>query len=144
MGVFEFCKNVLALDSSEIITITIENINEKKAIELNQSQLIKGYDSNGKEMPKYTKKTKQIKAETGGFLSPSGRIALKDTGDFFNEMRIDKKDDFFAITSEDEKRTMLQNRYGKDVLGLNDKDQNTIIEETRKPTIKEIENRLYK
>lgn len=143
MGIFKFCKNVLRLKTNDIVSISIENVNDKKAIELNQQQLIKGYDSNSNEMPEYSKRTKQIKAETGGYISPSGRIALKDEGDFFNDMRVFKEPEFFALTSEDQKTNMLIDRYGKDVLGLTEKDSETIIQETRTKTIEEIEKRIY-
>lgn len=49
---------------------------------------------------------------------PPGPIKLYDTGAFYRGILIDVRGDIFIMESADPKSTMLQNRYGKDILGL--------------------------
>lgn len=65
--------------------------------------------------PFYTARTVAIKAKKG---QPTDRVTLKDTGDFYAGILIDVRGDLFVIESADWKNSMLQDRYGENILGL--------------------------
>lgn len=144
MNFWNFRDNLKSLTDEKITEIAIDVIDDNKAIKLNQDQLVKGYDSNGVEMPKYTKNTIRIKQEEGGYISPSGRIALKDKGDLFNDMKVFKEPDFMSIFSTDKKYNLLIGRYGKDVFGLTEKDSEITLKESNPRLIKKMQEILTK
>ena len=139
-----FRKNLKALTDDVIIETAIKVTDDNQAIKLNQDQLIKGYDSNGVKMKKYTKNTINIKKAEGGYISPSGRIALKNKGDFFNDMKVFKEVDFMAIFSTDKKYNLLIDRYGKDPLGLTEKDTDKLLTSSQKELTEALEKKLFK
>ena len=138
MDFFKFRENLKKLTESKIISLAIESIKEKDVTFLNQEQLKIGYDSNNKEMPRYSKKTLEIKRKKGGYISPSGKIALRDKGDLWDKMKVFKEVDFMSVFSTDKKYNLLIDRYGKDVFGLNKKDTEAVLENSQSELHKKI------
>ena len=144
MDFWTFRNNLKTLTPEKITEVAIQEIDNNKVIKLNQDKLVSGFDSEDKPMPNYTKNTIALKKESGGFISPSGKIALKDKGDLFNDMQVFKQPDFMSIFSTDEKYQMLIDRYGKDVFGLNEKDAKTALDESNPKFIKRLQEILDK
>ncbi len=88
-------------------------------IELNQEQLYEqGADSKGKQLEPYSFATMNIKKKKGQVFN---RTTLKDTGKFYKSFRIIVRSDGFIIDAEGEKEdSNLFERYGIDILGLNE------------------------
>lgn len=91
-------------------------------IELNQEQLYEqGADSKGNPLEPYSRLTMQIKRRKGQRYD---RTTLKDTGKFYKSFRIIVESDGFVITANGQKGDQnLFDRYGIDILGLNDVNQ---------------------
>jgi hypothetical protein len=84
---------------------------------LQRGQLFQGVDRNDLAIsPPYSSRTIAIKKTKG---QPIDRVTLKDTGDFYRGILIDVRGDLFVTESADEKNLSLQNKYGKDIFGLN-------------------------
>lgn len=79
---------------------------------LQREQLFQGLTSTGRTLPDYSFRS------VFQFGKPPGPIKLFDTGAFYRGILIDVRQDIFITESADEKSTMLQNRYGADILGL--------------------------
>jgi hypothetical protein len=88
-------------------------------IELNQEQLYEqGADSKGNQLEPYTFATMNIKRKKGQVYN---RTTLKDTGKFYKSFRIIVQSDGFIIQANGQKEEMnLFDRYGIDILGLNE------------------------
>jgi hypothetical protein len=88
-------------------------------IELNQEQLYEqGADSKGHQLEPYTFATMNIKRKKGQRYD---RTTLKDTGKFYKSFRIVVQSDGFIIQADGQKEEMnLFDRYGIDILGLNE------------------------
>ena len=97
MNIWQFTDKLNTLTESKLVEISINAIKEKDVIFLNQEHLKMGYDSNNKELPEYSKNTLKIKEKTNGYISPSGRIALRDTRKIFDAMDVRKEKDFLAL-----------------------------------------------
>jgi hypothetical protein len=123
---------LLSLDIDEI-AFEISKTNEFKrlVIELNtegeaSSQLYElGEDSTGKSLGKYTPFTISEKRKKG---QPTDRVTLKDTGDFYSSFQVLPFKGGFIIDADPIKEdTNLFDRYGEDILGLNDENLQLII-----------------
>lgn len=75
-------------------------------------QLAQGLRSDDSTLPEYSFRS------VFQYGKPPGPIRLYDTGDFYRGILLDVRKDIFILESADPKSTMLQNRYGKDILGL--------------------------
>ncbi len=113
------------------IKIAVESINDDDVIEANQNSLEQGIRPDGKEFEPYSEVTLEIKRANGGFISQSGRIALKDTGSFFDSMRVVKKDTFAEITATDSKTSMLVGGYGEEILDVPESEKQPILDKSR-------------
>jgi hypothetical protein len=82
------------------------------AIGEQREQLSQGLRSDGSFLPDYSFRS------VFQYGKPPGPIRLYDTGDFYRAMLMDVRQDIFILESADPKSTMLQNRYGEDILGL--------------------------
>lgn len=82
------------------------------ATDAQRQQLHQGVRSDDTVMPEYSFRS------VFQYGKPPGPIRLYDTGAFYRGIMIDVRQDIFIIESADEKNTMLQNRYGKEILGL--------------------------
>lgn len=81
-----------------------------KAAELNREQLSKGLKASGKELPPYS-----VSSQKRG---KTGLIKLYDTGAFYGGIGALAESNKVIFFSDDSKSTMLQQKYGDDILGL--------------------------
>lgn len=91
--------------------IAIENT-ATAATDAQKNQLSQGLRRDDMLMPSYSERSVRV------YGKPPGPIKLYDQGDFYKGIFIDVRGPKFAIESSDIKNTMLQDRYGKDILGL--------------------------
>ncbi|MGF7219088.1 hypothetical protein GGR92_005268 [Spirosoma lacussanchae] len=99
-----------------VLDSTIER-NETVITDLNRDQLDKGLDSNGKSLGQYS----SVKYK--GRLRP---VDLLDTGAFRGSIYTDPFGSGFSISATDEKTEKLTNRYGPDILGISEADQQRV------------------
>lgn len=85
--------------------------------DLNRSQLEKGERADESVLPNYSP------VSVNQFGKPPGSMRLFDTGDFYEGIKPIFDDDGFDLTGLDEKTTMLVERYGEMILGLNDENK---------------------
>ena len=83
-----------------------------EATQQQRLQLQQGLRSDDSTLPEYSFRS------VFQYGKPPGPIRLYDTGAFYRGMLLDVRKDIFILESADPKSTMLQNRYGKDILGL--------------------------
>lgn len=101
--------------------------NEDLILKMNtESQLYeKGVDNEGKKLkPKYTLSTTKAKKKKG---QPTNRVILKDEGIFHDSFYIYYTQDGFEIMTSDPIEPYLTYKYGKELLGLTDKNLNIVI-----------------
>lgn len=111
---------------------------EKEIIEaIVQNQLYeRGINGTGVEIMSYkpyrprTIKNKQRKGQ------PYNRVTLKDTGEWYNSLRLVYDVDGFFITSTDEKNTYLKKKYGPTILRLTNENLSMILNKYIRPNLK--------
>ncbi len=111
---------------------------EKEIIEaVVQNQLYeRGINGTGVEIMSYepyrprTIKNKQRKCQ------PYDRVTLKDTGEWYNSLRLVYDVDGFFITSTDEKNTYLKKKYGPTILRLTNENLSMILNKYIRPNLK--------
>lgn len=111
---------------------------EKEIIEaVVQNQLYeRGINGAGVEIMSYepyrprTIKNKQRKGQ------PYNRVTLKDTGEWYNSLRLVYDTDGFFITSTDEKNTYLKKKYGPTILRLTNENLSMILYKYIRPNLK--------
>ena len=112
-------KKVEAFDPA---ALAIESIEETKDViaDLNAEQLYTGKRSDGSDItPQYSPITIEIKKEKG---QPTDRVTLRDTGEFYQGLRVDVQGEEVRVYSTDEKSEDLFKRYAtpkKNIFGLN-------------------------
>ena len=77
-----------------------------------------------------TIKNKQRKGQ------PYNRVTLKDTGEWYNSLRLVYDVDGFFITSTDEKNTYLKKKYGPTILRLTNENLSMILNKYIRPNLK--------
>ncbi len=95
----------------------------------------KGENRKGVELASYapySRATIAIKREKG---QPTGRVTLRDTGDFHRSFFIEYTSDSFEITASDHKTYDLVKEYGEDIFGLTDEHFKDIAEHYVKPEL---------
>jgi hypothetical protein len=92
---------------------------EEVIVKAVQNQLyIRGVNSRGtkiKSYAPYTATTVRIKKQKH---QPTNRVTLRDTGSFYELMRVIYEPDGIRITSDDLKTDALIDKYGPEILGL--------------------------
>lgn len=114
-----------AIEGFDPLDATLDAIleNEKKAIELNQDQLLGGTDAFQEKLKEYRD---DEYAELKNRMNPKpgyGTPDLKFTGDFYKGFFIDVMsldEGYFELDSTDEKAESLTERYGEAIFGLDD------------------------
>ena len=109
------------ISTDELIGIVQDALNEEKEyiLILQKQQLAKGEKADGTSTPRYSPKTIKVR-EVEGNPVKGERIALYDTGDFWNKMWVLAVNGELEIYSSDGKTEMLLATYGENVLGLTD------------------------
>ena len=109
------------ISTDELIQIIQDALNEEKEyiLILQKQQLAKGEKADGTSTPRYSPKTIRVR-EVEGNPVKGERIALYDTGEFWNKMWVLAVNGELEIYSSDGKTEMLLATYGENVLGLTD------------------------
>lgn len=123
-----------AIDTDKIVRETMEE--SADAIkQKNQEQLFAGENSAGTDIePFYKPLTIAIKQSKG---QPTDRVTLRDTGSFYQGIYVSVQGDKLITDSTDSKSAKLQDKYGDQIFGLNDKFSSEVIRETIRPVFKE-------
>lgn len=92
---------------------------EDTIIDMNIGQMYdSGEDRTGKKItPEYAPETVRIKREKG---QPTNRVTLRDTFDFQKSIWVQYYPDSFEIKASDWKTEKLTEKYGDEILGLQD------------------------
>lgn len=94
--------------------------------QLNKNQLLDNKLIDGSLLPNYAERTYSFKKEKGTYISPAGRWALLDYGDFYNKFLVKAINGELILDSEDGKtgiiEGMVSQRTGKQnmIFGLTD------------------------
>lgn len=123
------------IDVSLSAQVAIENT-ASAATEQQRLQLNQGLKSDGNYLPDYSFRS------VFQYGKPPGPIKLYDTGAFYRGINIDVREDIFILDSLDEKVTMLENRYGREILGLGAAAKVNYIRTLQPEFIKQIKNYL--
>ena len=115
-----------AFDRNEIVI---------KDFQVNKQMFDKGEDSKGKKIsPMYTLRTKAIKRIK---RQPINRVTLRDTGDFHRSIIVNAKPDEVEITTTIPYAKYLFQKYGDDILGIQEELLQEFAQKYILPTIKE-------
>lgn len=107
------------------------NETAKAYTDLQREQLFSGINEQGDQItPEYSPRTVAIKRKKG---QPTDRVTLRDTGDFYQGIFMDPREDIYVIDSADEKSGALQKKYGEEIFGLAPKNQDTYVEQNLEP-----------
>ena len=117
---------------------------DDEAIAIMQDRLEEGTQANGNGFAEYSEATIGIKQSNGGFISQTGRIALKDTGNFYDSMYLRKENTFAEITSDLPLAEKLPRDWGDHIFDVSVEENNEIFERKRDKYIKNIENFIFK
>jgi hypothetical protein len=127
---------VKALDTDAIIEQSIVETKETIA-DLNAEQLFTGKRSDGSEiLPSYSDRTIAIKEQKG---QPTDRVTLRDTGSFYQGIRVEVEGARIVINSTDEKNESLNKKYSTakgNIFGLSIPFKREYLNEKLRPTFK--------
>lgn len=88
-----------------------------KATNTQEQLFTLGQDSNAQSLGSYAESTKRIKIRK---RQPIDRVTLKDTGAFYESITVIATDKEVIIETSIEYAKWLVNRYGKEILGIQD------------------------
>ena len=112
-----------AVDAAKPLKSLIEQLNA------NNQLLQSGSDGTGLPVtPNYTTTTIRYKRRKG---QPTNRVTLKDTGDFHESITAVFNGSEIELIATDPKTGKLVQKYGKDILGLDDKSIATLLDKLR-------------
>jgi len=89
--------------------------------------------------PPYRPLTIQIKQAKG---QPTGRVTLRDTGDFHQSFSVVWQPTQFVITASDPKTGKLVQKYGREIFGLNDAGLQELVDNVRPELIASLRKEL--
>lgn len=122
--------------------------NQDLIIELNtEGQLfLKGVDSTGKDLSDIGGDYSEFTIQEKKFKSlPFDHVTLFDEGDFYDTFAVDVMKDAILIEANTIKEGQdLQDRWGTDILGLNDESLTILIDEIIPEIIEFVKNRLLR
>ena len=131
------------IDLSAAFTFAINTKIKDRIIELNTiDQLFNtGKDANGDSLGEYTPFTVEAKKSKGARFD---HITLKDTGHFYNSFTVRFDGDDIIIDADDSSMydSPLTVEFGQDIIGLDDKSLDIIIELIRPELIQYVRNVL--
>lgn len=133
-GLKEFQKNAAKLAIDALMSV------DYVVVDMNFSEQLATEGVNRNNVPimdykPYSPATVWYKQSKG---QPYDRVTLKDGGDFHSDGQLERVDDLTAeIISTDSKSEMLQDKYGKEILGLKPDNMVELREHYIKPYLKE-------
>lgn len=125
----------------ELPKLAIKVIDDED-LDIVRKRLEQGEYDDGSSFPEYKPLTLSIKRETGGFVSQSGNIALKDTGGFHNSLKLDKRGDYAEMTSNDSVVGKLVTRFGDEIFDVSQDEATEMVIQKRDKLIEELEKFL--
>lgn len=133
-GILTMLKKFEAINTDKICVDTVKE--SADAIEVkNKEQMYAGESSTGGDiLPEYKPLTVFIKTRKG---QPTDRVTLHDTGSFYQGLYVSVNNDRIVTGSTDSKTEKLEDKYGENIFGLNDKFSIEVVQETMKPIFKE-------
>lgn len=132
--------NMQRLNPNRLMRDVIDETSVKaQIIDLNQSQMFdKGIDAKGETLGDYS----QVSVTKYG--KRPGHIQLKDTGEFYDSMKVNVDDDKFIIIGDTDKGDVdLANVY-PDVLGLTTESKEEILPEIAQRLSEKIKTEILK
>lgn len=110
---------------------------EEEVIEaITQDQLynrgVNGDDTEIMSYAPYAPSTIKKKIKKG---QPYNRVTLRDTGEWYNSLRLVYDVDGFVVTSTDDKNKYLKKKYGPKILKIDRANLNKIIKEKVRPVL---------
>jgi hypothetical protein len=121
----------------------VEQLSDEEILKANHESLLRGEIPNAGFTDPYSFLTLQIKNETGGFISPSGLIAFRDTGAFWSSMFVAKNGNEAFIDAVDDKTDMLTAEWGDEILGVPDENKPEIVKEAEPRFYDEVNKKLW-
>jgi hypothetical protein len=121
----------------------VEQLSDEMILKSNHSELLEGRIPNSGATRPYSTFTIMAKQRSGGFISPSGMIALRDTGAFWSSQEVIKKDNMAFIDASDPKTDMLAEEWGDEILDVPDAAKPEIIEEAEPRFYDEVNKKLW-
>lgn len=104
-----------------------------KGIQTDVQLFSKGEDSQGLTIhPDYADSTISLKISKG---QPTDRVTLKDTGNFYNSIRVIAEQDRLIIETSISYAKFLVDKYGEDILGIQDMEMKEFFLRFIKPEI---------
>lgn len=135
MNLFAFRDRLMEFDLLEEVRQVIIDTGQN-LVNFNQEQLYEGIRSDSSTIePEYAELTKIIKAAKG---QPFDRVTLKDTGDFYDSIKVDVNSDTFELFATDEKTVKLVTKYGDSILGITDSSKRRYINEIFRPRLEDV------
>ena len=137
MDVFEQAKRTVSELKQSLNQIVKETFEKNgyviKEIQT-QKQLYQGEDSKGSFIrPAYKPMTIRIKMKKG---QPTDRVTLKDTGKFYNNIKVIANETFVEVTTSIEYSKELFKKYGNNILGIQEELLRDFAEQYILPNIK--------
>jgi hypothetical protein len=131
----EYLNKVRQIDVGLASQLAIDNTADTMAEE-QRKQLAQGIRSDNTEMPEYSFRSVFQHGK------PPGPILLYETGSFYRGITISVQADIYTVSSTDSKTSMLENRYGREILGLGTAAKIGYIRVLRPEFIKQIKSWL--
>ena len=139
--ILDIAKKIAQLDINLLSGFAIDTI-EEDDLYIIKDRMEQGLDADGSSFPPYSPTTLDIKRGTGGFISPTGNIAWKDTGGFYDSWKVQKYDGFAEIDSDDPIAAKIF-VLAENVLDVSQEEANEMFENKRDEFIELIENFIF-
>lgn len=141
MNALEALRNkVQNLNLVQMAEVAINSF-DKEITDLVRVQLSEGRKGDNTLMTKYSRNTIKSKSERGTILMGE-RIALIDTGDFWNSFLSQARSGKLFVSATDWKTDELISRYGKSIFDLDNESQIKLKELLYKPISENLYNTL--
>lgn len=111
-------------------------VRESNILELNKEQLLASFNASGEPLPLLSVNTEKV--------NETGRVDLKDKGDFQRGFILKESGGKVSITSTDKKTDLLKTKYGDNIFGLTEDNQTKLIEGLSSDIEKEIKEEISK
>lgn len=123
----QLIKKLKTLDIEALAREVIEDDSNRRFLEdANALQLKEGLRADGSDItPEYSPFTVEEKKIKG---QPFDRVTLKDSGDFWEGIKIKAAGNELTYDATDPKSDKLQEKYGEDILGLSDENKTEFIQ----------------
>ena len=139
MDVVEFKEMFELLDLQKTLSESISETKEDLA-ESNRTQMYWGFDSTGAligEKHPYLSTVYALRKEEMNPLPGFGKPDLYLTGTFNKSIKVDINSDTYKFTADDPNGLLDSDRYGDDVLGLNEQFKTDYVTEFLEPAFNE-------